>query len=72
MPLAVETAASMCDLSPFGLQMTKQCMWANLEIASLQAAIDFENRNQLLAGYTGNLDEAIAAWREKRKPVYEE
>jgi hypothetical protein len=38
----------------------------------LQAAIDFENRNQLLAGYTGNLDEAIAAWREKRKPVYEE
>ncbi len=62
----------MCELSPFGLQMTKQCIWANIEISSLQAAIDFENRNQLLAGYTGNLDEAIAAWREKRKPVYEE
>ena len=69
---ALETAASMCELSPFGLQMTKQCMWANVEISSLQAAIDFENRNQLLAGYTGNLDEAIAAWRENRKPVYEE
>jgi enoyl-CoA hydratase len=40
----------MCELSPFGIQMTKQSLWANLEISSLQAAIDFENRNQLLAG----------------------
>lgn len=70
--LALDTASQMCELSPFGLQMTKQSIWANAEIASLQAAIDFENRNQLLAGYTGNLDEAIAAWREKRKPVYDE
>jgi enoyl-CoA hydratase len=70
--LAVETAHHMCELSTFGIQMTKQCMWANLEIASLQAAIEFENRNQLLAGYTGNLDEAVAAWREGRKPVYGE
>jgi enoyl-CoA hydratase len=69
---AIETAEQMCELSPFGLQMTKQCIWANIEISSLQAAVDFENRNQLLAGYTGNLDEAVAAWREKRKPVYEE
>jgi enoyl-CoA hydratase len=69
---ALETAEAMCELSPFGIQMTKQSLWANLEISSLQAAIDFENRNQLLAGYTGNLDEAIAAFREKRKPVYGE
>jgi enoyl-CoA hydratase len=44
--------------------MTKQAMWSNLEITSLHAAIDLENHNQLLAGYTGNLDEAIAAFRE--------
>ncbi|MEJ5256061.1 MAG: enoyl-CoA hydratase-related protein [Acidimicrobiales bacterium] len=69
---ALDTAAHICELSTFGVQMTKQCIWSNLEIGSLQAAIDFENRNQLLAGYTGNLDEAIAAWREKRKPVFEE
>ena len=69
---ALATAEAMCELSPFGIQMTKQSIWANLEISSLQAAIDFENRNQLLAGYTGNLDEAIAAFREKRKPVYGE
>ncbi len=52
--------------------MTKQTMWANLEINSLAAAIELENRNQLLAGYTGNLDEAIAAFREKRPAVYKE
>ena len=69
---ALATAEAMCELSPFGIMMTKQSIWANLEISSLQAAIDFENRNQLLAGYTGNLDEAIAAFREKRKPVYGE
>jgi enoyl-CoA hydratase len=69
---AIETAESMCELSPFGLQMTKRTLWASQEIPSLQAAIEYEDRNQLLAGYTGNLDEAIAAFREKRKPVYPE
>lgn len=68
----LDLAEEMSELSPFGLQMTKQCLWANLEISSLQAAVDLENRNQLLAGYTGNLDEAIAAFREKRRPVYDE
>jgi enoyl-CoA hydratase len=69
---AIGTAEAMCELSPFGLQMTKRTLWANLEISSLQAAIEYEDRSQLLAGYTGNLDEAIAAFHEKRKPVYPE
>ena len=51
--------------------MTKQVLWASLEVGSLAAAIDLENRNQLLAGYTGNLEEAKAAFRERRKPVYQ-
>jgi enoyl-CoA hydratase len=67
---ALETASAMCELSPFGITMTKQCMWATPEAGSLAAAIELENRNQLLAGYTGNLDEARSAFREKRKPVY--
>ena len=70
--LALDTAEEMTKLSCFGVMMTKQTMWANLEINSLAAAIELENRNQLLAGYTGNLDEAIAAFREKRPPVYKE
>lgn len=69
---AVAVAGRMCELSPFGIQMTKRTLWANLEVDSLTAAIDLENRNQLLAGHTGNLDEAVAAFREKRKPRYRE
>jgi enoyl-CoA hydratase len=67
---ALAMAEQLCELSPFGIHMTKQTMWANLEATSLTAAIELENRNQLLAGYTGNLEEAKAAFREKRKPRY--
>ena len=50
--------------------MTKRVCWSNLETASLAAAIDLEDRNQLLLGHTGNLGECIQARRERRKPVY--
>jgi enoyl-CoA hydratase len=51
--------------------MTKRILWSSLEIGSLEAAIDLENRNQLLVRLTtNNLDEAIRARREKRKPRY--
>jgi len=70
---ALDMAARMCEeLSPYGVQLTKQVLWANLKAASLRAAIDLENRNQLLAGHTGNLEEARAAFRDKRRPKYEE
>jgi enoyl-CoA hydratase len=67
---AIETAEAMCELSAFGLQMTKKVCWSNLETNSLAAAIELEDRNQLLLGNTENLLECIAARREKRKPVY--
>lgn len=67
---ALSMAERMCKFSPYGLAMTKDCLWANLENTSLQAAIDFENRNQLLLGLTDNLPECITARKEKREPVY--
>lgn len=69
---ALEIARGMCKFSPYGLNMTKQTLWANLEVSNLQAAIDLENRNQLLLGFTNNLPECIAARKEKREPVYED
>jgi enoyl-CoA hydratase len=69
---AIEIAEAMCAFSPFGLEQTKDTLWASLEVGSLQTAVDLENRTQLLAGHTGNLDEASAAFREKRRPVYTE
>jgi enoyl-CoA hydratase/carnithine racemase len=51
--------------------MTKKILWSNLETNSLEAAIDCENRNQLLVRLTTeNLQEAITARKEGRKPVY--
>ena len=69
---AVAMAGRMCEFSPFGLALTKETMWASLEVGSLQTAVDLENRTQLLAGFTGNLNEAAAAFKEKRRPVYTE
>lgn len=68
--VAVQVAADMCAFSPYGLAMTKETLWANLEVASLQAAIELEDRNQLMMGFTNNLPEAIRAFSAGRAPVY--
>lgn len=69
----LELAGRMCGFSAHGLAMTKQVLWSNLEAGSLTAAIDLENRNQLLVRMTTqNLDEAIRSRREGRTPVYED
>jgi len=67
---ALEIADGMCRFSPYGLEMTKQVLWANLETASLQAAIELEDRNQLMLGMTDNLPEAIEAFDSGRTPRY--
>ncbi len=67
---ALLMASRMCEFSPYGVQMTKQVIWANLENTSLAAAIELEDRNQIMLGMTNNLPEAISAFDEKRKPVY--
>ncbi len=70
MPGVLELAARMAEFSPYGLQMTKDIIWVNLENPSLEAAIEIEDRNQLMLGFTENLPEAIRAFDRKRKPVY--
>lgn len=67
---ALETAGLIRANSPFGVWMTKEVMWDNLEASSLQAAIDLENRTQLLSSYTGDMREAMAAFLEKRAPRF--
>lgn len=63
-------AGKMAGWSHHGLEATKQALWAEMEMASLDAAIEFEDRNQLMAGFTDNLPEAIRAFDEGRAPVY--
>jgi enoyl-CoA hydratase len=63
---ALETAELIVGNSPFGVRMTKEVMWSQLEIGSLQAGIDLENRTQVLSSFTGDLTEAMSAFLEKR------
>jgi enoyl-CoA hydratase len=55
---------------PFGVRMTKEVMWSQLEIGSMQAGIDLENRTQVLSSFAGDLEEAMAAFLEKRPPHF--
>ena len=67
---ALDTAERMTGFSPYGLAMTKDIIWVNLENPSLTSAIEIEDRNQLMLGFTENLPEAIRAFDQKRDPVY--
>jgi len=68
---ALEVAAEIAANSPYGVAQTKEVMWSQLEIGSLQAGIDLENRTQLLASQNGEMREAIAAFLEKRPPSFD-
>ncbi len=68
--VALDTAATMASYSPYGLAMTKDILWVNLENPSLESAIEIEDRNQLMLGFTENLPEAIRSFGAQRKPVY--
>jgi enoyl-CoA hydratase len=52
MPTALEIADQIVANSPLGVWMTKEVMWANLEIPSFGAGIDLENRTQIMASMT--------------------
>ncbi|WP_439032248.1 enoyl-CoA hydratase/isomerase family protein [Gordonia terrae] len=67
---ALDTAENIARNSPFGVWMTKEVMWSNLEAPSLRAAMDLENRTQILAAMTRDHREAVQSFLEKRPPVY--
>ncbi len=71
--VALDLAEQLCRWSAHGVAMTKTVLWSSLETGSLEAAIDHENRNQLLVRLTTqNLQEAIAARKQKRPPRFED
>jgi enoyl-CoA hydratase len=56
--------------SPYGVTMTKQVMWAQLETGSLAADIALENRTQVTAALTSDHKEAVRAFLEKRPATF--
>ncbi len=67
---ALATARLIRSNSPFGVWMTKEAMWSALEISSQQAAIDLENRQQILSSFTEDMGEAVSAFLERREPAF--
>jgi enoyl-CoA hydratase len=64
---AMEIAETLCGYGKFGLESTKQVMWANVDAPSLESALHLENRSQILAGTGGILGEATVAFRHRRQ-----
>lgn len=67
---AVAMAGAIAAHSPFAVALTKEVLWAGLEIGSLHAAMELENRTQILATTTADHVEAVAARAEGRPPVF--
>jgi enoyl-CoA hydratase/carnithine racemase len=64
---ALAIAETLCGFGKFGVESTKQVLWANLEAPSLEAALQVENRSQILASTSGELREAAAAFANRKK-----
>jgi enoyl-CoA hydratase len=62
---ALELAIEIASHSPMGVWMTKEVMWSQLEISSLQAGIDLENRSQLVTTMTDDHAAAVARFVER-------
>jgi enoyl-CoA hydratase/carnithine racemase len=63
---AVEAAGEIAAWSPWGVRLTKQGMWTALELPSEQAAVEYEDRQQIMAVHGTALGEAVSAFLEKR------
>jgi enoyl-CoA hydratase/carnithine racemase len=62
----------MLTTSPLGLRMTKECLNMSVDAGSLEAAVAMEDRNQILCAQTGDFQEGIRAFLEKRRPAYQD
>jgi enoyl-CoA hydratase/carnithine racemase len=67
---AGKLAREMAEASPLGLSLTKECISANVDAASIESAIAMEDRNQALCVGSGYLAEGARAFTEKRKPHF--
>lgn len=68
--VAHDLARGMTAHSRFGIRLTKQVLQTNVDAPSLEAALELENRNQVLATRGDEMREALRAFREKRPPRF--
>ncbi|KUH67758.1 enoyl-CoA hydratase [Mycolicibacterium novocastrense] len=61
---AREIAASIADLSPLGVQLTKRALQTNTDASGLEAAMELENRNQVLSHATEEAAQRRRKWSD--------
>lgn len=70
----IDRALAIAELisanSPFGVQLSKEVVHTNIDAPSLAAAVELENRTQVLATRSPDMVEALTAFREKRAPRF--
>ncbi|BBY28059.1 hypothetical protein GCM10023114_57410 [Mycolicibacterium sediminis] len=59
---ALELATQIAGLAPLGVELTKRALQVNTDAAHLDAAIELENRNQVLTHATDDAAARRAAW----------
>ena len=63
---SLEAAEQIAAWSPWGVRLTKQGMWSALEIPAQQTAVEYEDRQQIMALHGQATSEAVSAFLEKR------
>ncbi len=63
---ALESAQQIATLAPWGVRLTKRGIWTALEIPSEHAAVEYEDRQQIMSTFGNAVPEAIGAFLEKR------
>jgi enoyl-CoA hydratase len=63
---ALEAAGQIASLAPWGVRLTKRGIWSALEIPSEQAAVEYEDRQQIMATFGRAVPEAVEAFLNKR------
>lgn len=61
-----ELTETLLTAAPLSLELTKQAMWLGLEMPTLEAAMELENRQQILSAQTEDASESSAAFAEGR------
>jgi len=67
---ALEFGKDITRNSPFGVRMTKEVLAMSVDAPSIEAAVEMENRTQVLCTRTDDMAEAVAAFKEKREAEF--
>lgn len=67
---ALALAGQIVQNNEYGVWMTKLGLAAGLDAPSLRHAMEMENRTQVLGYFTGNMEEAMQAFVERRAPSW--